>query len=256
VVVMNKQTADDEGIRVGDWITLDLGDLGKADWQVAGLYRVFLMFGGGFNVDAIYAPRTAVFEVTKKNGRANTLFVRTRDHSDEATKRIANDLEDMLQNQHLDISQIETMPNLRKTSDTSFSYVIGMLLVLACIVALVGGIGLMGSLWISVIERTKEIGILRSVGAISSIIIRMFMLEGIVQGLMSWVIAVPISILVAPALASALGQTMFKSGLDYAYNIQAVFVWLGIVLVISALASFIPARSAAQVNVRQSLNYE
>jgi putative ABC transport system permease protein len=256
VVVINKQTADDNGIKVGDWITLDLGDLGKADWQVAGLYRVFLMFGGGFNVDAIYAPRSSVFEVTKKNGRANTLFVRTNDHSDEATKRMANDLEDMLQNQHLEISQIETMPNLRKTSDTSFSYVIGMLLVLACIVALVGGIGLMGSLWISVIERTKEIGILRAVGAVSPIIIRMFMLEGVIQGLMSWMIAIPISILVAPALANALGQTMFKSGLDYAYNIQAVFVWLGIILVISALASFIPARSAAQVNVRQSLNYE
>jgi putative ABC transport system permease protein len=46
VIVMNKDTADDEHIRVGDAITLDLGEFGKDDWQVVGLYQVFLMFGG------------------------------------------------------------------------------------------------------------------------------------------------------------------------------------------------------------------
>jgi len=84
----------------------------------------------------------------------------------------------------------------------------------------------------------------------------MFILEGVVQGLMSWVFAVPLALLVTPLMADALGQTMFKSRLDYQFNFGATLGWLGIVLVISVLASAIPARNASQINVRQSLNYE
>ena len=58
---MNKQTADDAHIRLGDTISLDLGVYGQDEWKVVGLYRVFLMFGGGFSTDAIYAPRQAVY---------------------------------------------------------------------------------------------------------------------------------------------------------------------------------------------------
>ncbi len=199
VVVMNKQTADDAHIRLGDTISLDLGLYGQDEWKVIGLYRVFLMFGGGFSTDAIYAPRQAVFEVSKKTGKCNTLLVRMTDHSATGVTGIKSLVEDQLKADNIVIAQSETMPSLRKTSDTSFSFVIIMLLVLAVIVALVGGIGLMGSLWISVIERTKEIGIMRAIGATSSRILGMFILEGVIQGLMSWVFAVPVALLVTPA---------------------------------------------------------
>jgi putative ABC transport system permease protein len=256
VVVMNKQTADDNHIRLGDTISLDLGVYGQDEWKVIGLYRVFLMFGGGFSTDALYAPRPAVFEVTKKVGKCNTLLVRMRAHSMEEVTNITGLVQDRLKADNIGIAQSETMPTLRKTSDTSMSFVIIMLLVLAVIVALVGGIGLMGSLWISVIERGKEIGIMRAIGASSGHILGMFILEGVIQGSMSWVFAVPISLLVTPMMANALGQTMFKSALDYQFNFGATLAWLGIVLVISVLASAIPARNASGINVRQSLTYE
>jgi len=256
VVVMNKDTADDAHIRLGDTIALDLGVWGKDEWKVIGLYQVFLMFGGGFSTDAIYAPRQAVYEVTKKVGKCNTLLVRMQAHSFDDVKTVNDLVKDRLKASNIGIATNDTMPNLRKTSDTSFSIVFIMMLVLAVIVALVGGIGLMGSLWISVIERTKEIGIMRAIGASSGRILGMFMLEALVQGVMSWFFAVPISFLVTPIMANALGQTMFQSALDYQYNLGATLAWLGIVVVISVLASAIPARNASQINVRQSLNYE
>jgi putative ABC transport system permease protein len=256
VVVMNKETANDEKIYVGDKITLDMGEWGKDDWQVVGLYQVSLVIGGGFSMDALYAPRPAVYEATKKTGKGSTLLVRTFSHSGEEIRQVASNIEDLFAKRHIDIYQIETMPASRKTADAGFFIVIYMLLVLAFIIVLVGGIGLMGSLWINVIERTKEIGILRSIGAVSSKIMGMFMLEGVIQGLMSWMIAIPISLVVTPLMADAMGQTMFQASLDYRFNWQAVFTWLGIILVASILASVIPARHAAQINVRQSLTYE
>ena len=53
-VVMTRQTAEDNHIRVGDKVTLDLGELGKDEWQVIGLYDP--VFVGGFNQDTIFAP--------------------------------------------------------------------------------------------------------------------------------------------------------------------------------------------------------
>jgi putative ABC transport system permease protein len=129
------------------------------------------------------------------------------------------------------------------------------LLALAIIVAVVGGIGLMGALSISVVERTKEIGVLRAVGARSFTIMGMFVMEGLLQGLFSWAIAVPISFAFGQYMAKTLGQVMFSTNLDYAYNYSAVLVWLVVVAIISILASVLPARSATRISVRASLAY-
>jgi putative ABC transport system permease protein len=126
---------------------------------------------------------------------------------------------------------------------------------LALIVALVGGIGLMGALSISVVERTREIGVMRAIGAHSRSIMGMFVLEGVLQGLFSWAVAVPLSFLIGYPVARQLGQTMLDIDLDYSYSYGAVLVWLGIILVIATLASLVPARSATRISVRESLAY-
>jgi putative ABC transport system permease protein len=256
VIVMNKETAEDEHINLGDTVTLDLGEWGKDDWEVVGFYRAYLIFSGDYSVNAIYAPRQAVYEATKKTGKATTLMVRTHRHDVEEVNMVTARLKDLFEEEHIEIIQSETMTELRRTSNTSFSMVVYMLLVLAVIIALVGGIGLMGSLWISVIERTKEIGILRSIGAVSFIILSMFTLESVIQSVLSWIIAVPVSLAITPFMANSLGQTMLKSRLEYQYNYEAALIWLLIVVVIAILASIIPARNAARINVRESLSYE
>jgi ABC-type lipoprotein release transport system permease subunit len=48
---------------------------------------------------------------------------------------------------------------------------------------------------------------------------------------------------------------MFDANLDYQYNFSAVFIWLAIILLISTLASLLPARSATRISVRESLAY-
>jgi putative ABC transport system permease protein len=106
-----------------------------------------------------------------------------------------------------------------------------------------------------VIERTKEIGVLRAIGARSRTILGIFVMEGVLQGMVSWLIAVPLSLLVSQPAASAMGHIMFSATLDYQYNWLAVFVWLGIVMVIAILASIFPARGATRISVRDSLAY-
>jgi putative ABC transport system permease protein len=153
------------------------------------------------------------------------------------------------------VDYVQTLAENRKSAEDQFAIFVTMLLALAIIVAVVGGIGLMGALSISVVERTKEIGVLRAVGARSRTIMGMFVMEGLLQGLFSWVVAVPLSFALGQYMAKTLGQVMFSANLDSRYNYSAVLIWLVIVVVISTLASILPARSATRISVRDSLAY-
>ena len=86
-------------------------------------------------------------------------------------------------------------------------------------------------------------------------ILGIFIMEGLLQGLMSWCIAAPLSLLTSPMLARALGIAMFGATLDYRYNWEAVAVWFVFILVISAIASIVPANRATRISVRDSLAY-
>ncbi|MEM7346513.1 MAG: FtsX-like permease family protein, partial [Chloroflexota bacterium] len=253
VIIMNQKTAQDNNIDLGDTVTLDLGSLGKDDWQVIGFYRV--IFAGGFNTDALYAPAPAVFDATKKHNKGGVLRVRSNLHTGEYTDAVRNRLMNVYTARNMEIFFNQTSNEDRVNAESQFAITISMLLALAIIMALVGGIGLLGSLSISVVERTREIGVMRAIGVKSQMLMGMFVMEGLLQGLFSWIISVPLSFILASYLARLLGQAMFDANLDYQYDYTAVGIWLLIIVVISTLASVLPARNAATISVRESLAY-
>jgi putative ABC transport system permease protein len=255
VIVMNRETADDNHIQAGDMVTLDLGELGDDDWQVIGLYQEIVV-GYNFSTDAVYAPQQAVFKATKKHNKARLLFARTHFHDKDYVDAVADQLKDLYETRNMDVEYSQAIYKERQEADSQFGATMNTLLALAVIVALVGGIGLMGSLSISVVERTREIGVMRAIGAGSARLMSMFVTEGVLQGLFSWALAVPTSFVLARPMANALGQAMFEANLDLAYNYEAVIIWLMTVLVISTLASILPARNATVISVRESLAYE
>ena len=255
-VVISYDTATDNGISVGDTITLNMFELGDGEWQVVGLFQV--IFGGGFDAEPIYASRDAVFKATKKHNDGRRLLLNTYTDNPATIEQISQQLKDSFENRNMDIDVFTTgtTPDDRANAESQFAVTTNMLLALAIIVALVGGIGLMGSLSISVVERTREIGVMRAIGARTPTIMGMFMMEGILQGMFSWALAVPLSFFIAQPLADTLGQAMFDANLDYQYNFSAVLIWLLVILIISIVASIVPARNATQVSVRDSLAYQ
>ncbi|MBN1992695.1 MAG: FtsX-like permease family protein [Anaerolineae bacterium] len=254
-VVMSKDTGDDNNIKLGDTITLDLNELGQDDWQVVGFYHD--IFAGKIdNVDALYANQEAVCRATKKYNRGRNLFVRTYTHQVDDVAAVTARLKDLYNAGNIEVHSSQTAPESRQEIEGQFGVTISMMLVVAIIMAIVGGIGLMGALSIGVVERTREIGVMRTIGARTYTIMNLFVLEGVLQGLMSWLLVVPLSFVLGKPLSNAVGQIMFSIDMDYQYNVKALFIWLAIVLIISVLASMVPARSATRISVRQSLAYQ
>jgi putative ABC transport system permease protein len=252
-IVINSDTADDNDLELGAVITLDFGELGDSAWQVVGFFNN--MDADSFGTDPIYANLEAVFRATKKHNRGNQLYIQTQDQRKTYVEAVLSQLEDIYNLKNMDTDHSETLHKVKADVKSEFDTVILMLLTLAIIMALVGGIGLMGSLSISVVERTREIGVMRAIGARTPTMLGMFMLEGILQGLLSWAMAMPLSFIVGQPMARALGEALFNGGLFYQYDYQAILIWFGAIVIISALASILPARNAVLMSVRESLAY-
>jgi putative ABC transport system permease protein len=255
VAVISRETAEFNNLVVGDTLTINLGDLGEADFQVIGTYQA--ISPDVFSTDPIYAPAQAVIDVTRRANRANQVLIRAEQPDTDSIATLMQELDDYLKSYGLNVSPFfsRTRAQDREYAFNTFSIVNQMLFSLALVMGVVGGIGLMGSLSISVVERTREIGVLRSIGGTSPVIMTMFILEGVLQGVMSWLLSVPVSFIIARPVADLLGRTIFQVSLDFAYNWTAVLVWLIAVICIAFLASLIPAHAAGRVSVRESLAY-
>jgi len=184
-------------------------------------------------------------------------MVRTISSDPDTVLRVKEKLQSLFESRRMKLSVFGTATTEedKQFAVRQFSVVTSMLLVLALVVAAVGALGLTGSLSISVVERTREIGVMRAIGARSSTIIGMLVLEGVVQGVGSWIFAVPLAFFVAQPISRQMGQVMLSMDLDYYYNFSAAVIWLGAVSLLAVSASIWPARSATRISVRQSLAY-
>ena len=126
---------------------------------------------------------------------------------------------------------------------------------MAVIIAIVGGVALSGVLSINVLERRKEIGVMRAIGASSPQIFKLTVAEGLLLSWLSWLIALPLSLPAGWVLTQGLSSLM---GVELAYDVSlmGMLYWLGIVTVLAIGASMLPARGATRINVRETLAYQ
>ncbi len=144
----------------------------------------------------------------------------------------------------------------REEIDGAFSIIVALLMIMTFVLAAVGGLGLMGTMSLNVIERTREIGVMRAFGASSAAVFRIVILEGLLIGMLSWILAIGISVPISIALAREIGLSFMDFPVPASFSISGVLAWAVLVIVISILASFLPALRAVRLTVTQVLAYE
>ena len=254
-LVLNAETAKLNRIKIGDAIRVDLFGQSNSEWLVIGLYRWFV--GSGYAVEPVYAPLSTIQTLTQNNQYSSIALVSANVNSLAEEKNYADNVKQKFQDQHITLDFYTTIAKLeqRNYAKNQFRPITGMLLGLAALIAGVGAIGLSGTLAIGVLQRTREIGVLRAIGASSAAIFKLFMLEGFFHGLLAWLISVPIAYALAKPLAHQLGEVMLGIQLDFTFSVDAVWVWLALVTVLVVLASYWPARHATRIVVRSSFSH-
>jgi len=116
--------------------------------------------------------------------------------------------------------------------------------------------GLASTMGLAVLERTREIGVLRAIGASHGALLVMVQVEGMVIALLGWLVALPLSVPMSLALGRAFGRVMLDVPVRYLPAGAGVARWLALSVVVSAAACAWPAIRAMQVTVAQALAYE
>ncbi len=140
--------------------------------------------------------------------------------------------------------------------DQHMAMIYVFLIVTSCILGGVGGLGLMTTMSLNVLERRREMGVMRAIGASSSAVWLIVIAEGAAIGLLSWALAALAAWPVSKGLGDFLVRKLFKTGLDFSFEQRGLFIWLAVSLVLCAVASYLPARHALRCPVREALDYE
>jgi putative ABC transport system permease protein len=256
-IVVHEFLLDDLDVEVGDWVTVSIADptntrrwISRQRWQVVGVFLDVTMAGGAL------VPRDTLFDEIGRR-EVNRVQVRSADDPEDATAMLALQARAFYESRGIDVqlSDLMTVAQRSNRQLTSMSVIIGLLILVALIVALVGAISLNGTLSISVLERRREIGVLRAIGATPGFIRTRFVIEGLLMGLLSWLIALllsfPVGYVTAQGVAAAL-----RINVVYQYDWLGVWIWLGLASVIVIIASLSPAQQAIRTSVQESLAYE
>jgi putative ABC transport system permease protein len=137
-----------------------------------------------------------------------------------------------------------------------FTLVVGFLLLMALLLAAVGGLGLTTTMSINILERVREIGVLRAIGASNLAVRRIVLLEGIVIGILSWLVGTALSVPVSAFMSDQVGLALISVPLTYHYSLLAAAAWFFVLQLVAVVASLGPARNAVRLTVREVLAYE
>ncbi|MBQ5812822.1 MAG: ABC transporter permease [Clostridia bacterium] len=222
--------------------------IGGDNYTVIGTLEEKAGYGKGSDDDYIYIPYTNAQRLSR-NARTNMYYFSAA--TSESTDAAQWLIEDKLQKVYGDsdayiiISMAEMLGVMSTVQDTMLS----VLVAIAGISLLVGGIGIMNIMLVSVTERTREIGIRKSLGAKRKDIRNQFIIEAGTTSAVGGVIGIVVGVSLASIVGNAFGIVAIPS-------LAAISVSFGVSVAVGIIFGYLPANKAAKLNPIDALRYE
>ena len=203
--------------------------------------------------DIILIPYTTAMERVEGKDYLRTIYVAAKDGTN--MDRLQADIENLLRVRHkikdpnLDDFNITNMSSIMKTMQETTSTLTLFLGAVAAISLIVGGIGIMNIMLVSVTERTREIGVRKALGATYRVIVTQFLIEAVVISLMGGIIGIIIGILTAYGISAA-------TKMQTVISIPTIIASFAFSMGIGLIFGLYPAQKAAKLNPIDALHYE
>lgn len=244
-IVVGARVLDDEPtLAVGNVATLVINGR-RSDWTVVGVAGSFL--GGAF------VTREGWSEVVGDTlVRRAVVVVDTGSPSRWDVQRL---MLAELTAEGLPVSAVSMVVEARAATEDHLVQVADFLSIMSWLLIAVGGLGLASTMSLAVMERTREIGVLRAIGARHWAIHAIVQGEGLVIGLLGWLLAIPFSIPMSLILGSAFGRIMFKMPLVFVPSTAGIVEWLVLAVGVTVVACAWPALRATRIRAAAALAY-
>ena len=251
VLLINSALAEStrRPLRPGDTLTLRLDDR-EIEWRIVGIARE------PFTPPAAYAPLRFLERQRGETGLVNSLRLALDATDRAAIARTRDRLDQNLEAEGIRAQGSSTRAENRFGFDQHMLMIYVFLIVMAAILALVGGLGLTTTMSLNVLERRRELGVLRALGASPATVRLLVVAEGVTIGFLSWLLAGALAWPLSRALGDLLVRALLKGGTAFSFALPGLWIWLAISLALGALGSFLPAWRASRRPIREALEYE
>ena len=247
LVVNHRLLADNPELVFGKEVSLIIG--GKiARWTIVGV-------ADAGPLPMAFTSRETLERVTGQSG-ATSVVIAANTTGPAAQLDLVRRLRMSFADHEVEVSSSQLMSEQRKVIEDHLLMVAGFLGDMSLLMIVVGGLGLASTMSLAVLERTREIGVLRAIGAPHSAIIAMVQVEGLVIAVLSWALAIPLSLPMSVALGNAFGRVMLALPVRLLPEPSGVLLWLGVVIVLSIVACAWPAIRATRITTAAALAYE
>jgi putative ABC transport system permease protein len=247
IVVNQTMAAQNQQLRVGDEVRLHIGLVSKK-WRVTGICREPMSLRS-----IVYVPTSALAAVHP--GMANTVQVELADSKHTSLELAREQIDPNIEQVGIQIAGARTKAEFRAAVDQHVLMIYVFLVLASCIVGGVGALGLTTTMGLNILERRREIGILRSIGATPNMVSAIVIGEAITVAMIAWGAAVLLAVPLGKLLATMIGGFLHTE-FDVRIALLGVVASLGALVALGVLASVLAAVSAVRLSVREALTYE
>jgi putative ABC transport system permease protein len=239
-------------LNVGDRLRIKLPDQRVEEWTVVGIFPFLGLFGDPLG----YANFEFIAQQNHLPNQAASYRIVTDVHGAAGQEALTTRIDRALTDLKIPVQSIQSGYLMRQKAAMGLNVLIIFLLLMAILTAFVGSIGLTGAMSINVLERTREIGVMRTIGAVDMVIMRSVIVEALVIGMITWALAIGISIPISSLLLDIIGEAVSDSPMALSFTPLGILLWLAVVILLSVFASIVPARKAARLTINEVLAYE
>lgn len=203
-----------------------------------------------------FAPYDWFSGAIQEAGKARSVQIVTQSTQAEDQTAVGRALETHFKKNSLRVDHVDVIWETKNRIRAQFDIITNFLMIMAVLLAAVGALGLTGTMAINVLERTREIGVMRAIGASSQHVGWVFIVEALCIGVLSWLSGLVLALPVAALLSNRVGVLFLETPLSFSFSLMGAGIWLALSVVLSVAASLLPARKAARLSVRDVLSYE